>query len=124
MRSISMAVVLVLVVGGALSLGSGAARSSASATPTVVISVTGHAPKGVTISYGHDVSPYHGKFPMHQTMAYSDNYANYWVSARLKNGGKITCSVKVGSVTKTRHAQGGHKLCAAQLHNAGNSVWR
>ena len=115
--------VLALVVMGVLILGSVRARGS-TASPSVLVTVTGHALKGVNVTFGHGADTYHGKFPLHQTLPYSDNYFSYWVAGKLKHGGKITCKVVIGSVTKVGHARGGQHRCYAMLKNRGGGVWK
>ncbi|MDX6481366.1 MAG: hypothetical protein QOG85_1876 [Gaiellaceae bacterium] len=117
MRWIAIAAALA-VVAGCGSSGS----SPASGTPSVVISVTGDAPHGAKVTFGHFGSTYNGKFPLHETLPYVA-YFNYYVSGELKDGGKITCEVRVGSATKVTNAEGGQHSCSAALKGDGKGGW-
>jgi hypothetical protein len=125
MRMISIACALVLVAGAALSLGGVAAGSGSKATSLhAVMSVTGSAPKGATITYGTFLRTFPpGKFPFRKSIAVFQAQGSYFVTGQLKNGGSITCKLTIGKFTKVGHAKGGHKICTARLTTDNAGGW-
>jgi len=106
--------------------GSGSEPTSAAKKPQgdqVVFKVWGSAPSGVDITYGSDGTNLQGSgLPMTKTMKLKGDALYYQVTAQLKGGGDIHCSVTVKGKTKEGRAQGGYNICSAQA-NGGLFGW-
>jgi hypothetical protein len=85
----------------------------------VTITVTGHAPGGLFIHYGTDVSTTETtKLPFTTTLPLDSSGAVlvYEVAAQLQGSGSISCSVAVnGTVLNTGTAANGYNYCLAQI---------
>jgi hypothetical protein len=130
MRPTLVVLFLGLMTLGASSCGSGGGGSANARTTSangrttqVTFVVTGSAPKGASIIYGRDDTDYKGHFPLHTTLPLFSRAGYYFLSAQLKNGGNITCTLGIGTASKVVHARSGHKACSARLTNDYQGGW-
>jgi hypothetical protein len=92
-------------------------------TTVVHFTVTGYAPKGVDITYGNDSSNYQGRLPLDKSLRINSDALYYVVTAQLKGGGNVKCTITIGDETRVGHAVGGYNICSAQLNSDPSGGW-
>lgn len=104
-----------------------APKASASPRLTAFFSVTGHAPRGVIVSYADSRSPKtrvieSGSVPLHVNVS-KHGVSFYEFRARIFTpGGHIGCKIRLGSAVVVSHASGTNSLCVVKArvpHGAG-----